>query len=610
MKKGDAKSPGSGYFLPDNGERYHIIRKTFYLSMISYILSALTSSVGSLIDGAIIGQCLGVDSMAAFGLVNPVVIIFSLFGALIASGARNRFTMMIGSGDLDGAKGIFTLSMIMGVGLSTLMMIFMLVFDRFVCTLLGATGSAAYLMDKACGYLQGIAIGLPAMNAARVLEAYLSIDNERKLPVISSGVMTVLDIVLDLVVVYVMHGDTFEMGLATSISHYAALAVLLLHLRRPERLTRFSLKAVRRSEIIPLLTKGMPMGVGRLSNTTRCVLLNRIMAGMVGAAGCIAAYSVHRQADSLLNCFIFGIADTVVVLTGILVGEQNRPSLRRMLKTSFRAVGTVVLGVAALLFIFSPQFASLFIKDTSPGALQYAVRATRCYALGMPVYALNHVYMQYTEGRGKTNIVLLLKFLSEGGLMVLSAFALLPLLGADAIWAAFPVSQVIQLLLIVLNIALQNRKLKLKPANFWKWYMALPADFDVPKEDRIDRTITSQEGVIELYHAARDFCTDHGCDERRKYFISLAVEELATNTIQTGFRPGKHNTIDMRILKKGDNYIVRIRDDCVIFDPVKQLQLYDKNVPMHHMGLRMAIASARDVQYTTILRLNNLVLRV
>ena len=89
-----------------------------------------------------------------------------------------------------------------------------------------------------------------------------------------------------------------------------------------------------------------------------------------------------------------------------------------------------------------------------------------------------------------------------------------------------------------------------------------------------------------------------------------AVEELATNTLQNGFRPGKHNTIDMRILKQGDDYILRMRDDFEIFDPVRQLMLYDQNVPMHHMGLRMAIASARDVQYTTILDLNNLLLRV
>ena len=594
----------------DSGESYHIVRKTFFYSMIAAILSGLTGSIGDLIDGAVIGHCLGVDSMAAFGLVSPVIIVFSLFGAVVASGSRNSFTMMIGNGDLEGAKGIFTLSMIMGVGLSTGLMILIFLFATPVCAMLGATGSAANLMAKTRGYLIGVAFGLPAMNASRVLQNFLTIDSDRKLPVISAAVMTVVCIALDLLVAFVIHGDTFEMGLATSVSYYVEVAVLLLHFRRKDRLTRFSLKAVRRKEILPILAGGAPMGAGRVANTVRCVILNQMMAGFAGAAGCIAAYSVHRQADSFLNCFIFGMTETVIVLTGILTGEQNRPMLRRTLQTAFRTVYTSVLGAAALLLILAPQFASIFISDSSPETLRYAVEATRCYALGMPFYALNHIYSQYQEGRGKHRISLVLKIFSEGGMIVLAALALLPVTGKSAIWAAFPVSQVMQLLLTVgINLAL-NRKLRLKPAGFWDWYMALPEDFDVPEEDRIDRTITSQEGVIELYHTARDFCAAHGCDERRRYLIGLAVEELATNTIQTGFRPGKHNTIDMRILKQGDDYILRIRDDCIIFDPVKQLQLYDKNVPLHHIGLRMAIASARDVQYTTILKLNNLMLKI
>ena len=596
--------------IPDKGERYHIIRRTFYAGVVAYIFSSLTGSIGSLIDGVIIGQFLGVDSMAAFGLVSPVIIVFSLIGAVIASGARNRFTMLIGSGDLEGAKGVFTLSMLLGTGLSVLLMILVFVFATPVCVELGATGSAANLLDKTRGYLLGIAIGLPAMNASRVINAYLPIDNDRRLSVIASVTLTVVDIILDMVVAFVIHGDTFEMGLATSISHYASLLVMLLHLRRKERLTRFSLRAVRRKEVAPLLTRGLSNGVGRLSNTARCVILNQMMAGMVAAAGCIAAYSVQRQADSLLNCFIFSLSDTVLMLTGILVGEQNRPTLRRLLKTSFKAVLLLVVGAAALLWIFSTQFASLFLRDTAQETMDYAIRATRCYALGMPLYALNVIFSEYTEGRGKTRTACVLKCCSEGAMIVLAAAALMPAIGVEAVWVAFPVSQVLQMLLVVLVIISQNRKLRVKPAGFWKWYMALPSDFDVPKEDRIDRTITNQAQVIELYHAARDFCTEHGCDERRKYFISLAVEELATNTVQTGFRPGKHNTIDMRILKQGDEYVLRIRDDCEIFDPVKQLQLYDNNVPLHHMGIRMAVASAKDVQYTTILKLNNLVLRV
>ncbi len=56
------------YSITDSSNR--IIRNTFTVTMITYVLSPLTSSLGSMIDGVVIGQFLGVDAIAAFGLAS------------------------------------------------------------------------------------------------------------------------------------------------------------------------------------------------------------------------------------------------------------------------------------------------------------------------------------------------------------------------------------------------------------------------------------------------------------------------------------------------------------------------------------------------------------
>ena len=89
----------------------HIIRSTFYACLIAFVLDSLACAAGSLVDGIVIGQYLGVDSMAAFGLVTPLMIVFSLFGALISAGARNRFTRLVGSGELERARGGYSRSL-------------------------------------------------------------------------------------------------------------------------------------------------------------------------------------------------------------------------------------------------------------------------------------------------------------------------------------------------------------------------------------------------------------------------------------------------------------------------------------------------------------------
>ncbi|MBQ1491468.1 MAG: hypothetical protein IIZ39_05865 [Blautia sp.] len=585
----------------------NIISNTFIMNMVTFVISSLTSCIGSLIDGVIIGQFLGVDSMAAFGLVSPVIILSALFGAIIASGARNRFALLVSKGEIDEAEGVFTLSMVLSVGLSFVMMFFVFLYITPLCSLLGATGSAARLLPKTRGYLLGITLGLPAVNACRVLSNYMAIDNDRQLPIISSMGLTITDITLD-VLIAVMGGDTFGMGLATAISHYVALGILLLHFFKEDRLVRFSFQNMHWEEMGVILSKGLPNGIARVASTARSIILNQILAA-IGTASCIAALSVQRQADIFLNPFIYGISDTVILLTGVLVGEENRPMLKRLTKTYVGIIATFIMALSALCCYSAPYFTAFFLKG-EPEALSYGIHSVRSYALSMPIYTLGRAYTGYLEGRGKVKLAFLSNLLSEGILIVLAAFLLLPSLGVHAVWYAFPLAQTMCAVILLVIIALMNVREKAKNVSFWDWILALPTDFDVPESDRIDQTISSQDEVIALSKAAWDFCDAHGCDHKRKYAISLAVEELATNTILTGFRQHRHNTIDMRILKKGDDYILRMRDDCEIFDPVKQLQLYDRNVPLRHVGLRLAISNARNVQYTTMLRLNNLVLRV
>lgn len=212
-----------------------IIRNAFYLQVVTYILSELTQMIGSLIDGVIIGRCLGVESMAAFGIISPLMVAFSLFGTIIATGSRNLFTRLIGEGRIKDAQGIFSLSLIFSIGPAACFMLFILLFSEQIAMALGASGSAAYLLSKASAYLIGISIGLPAINAMKILCNYLPIDNDRQLPINASVVLTATNVILDLLVAFALHRDIFEMGAATSISYYMAVAVLLLHFRKKMR---------------------------------------------------------------------------------------------------------------------------------------------------------------------------------------------------------------------------------------------------------------------------------------------------------------------------------------------------------------------------------------
>lgn len=57
-----------------------------------------------------------------------------------------------------------------------------------------------------------------------------------------------------------------------------------------------------------------------------------------------------------------------------------------------------------------------------------------------------------------------------------------------------------------------------------------------------------------------------------------------------------------------DKRIVRIRDNCVNFDPTKYLELHRSDDPVAHIGLRMVMGMVKEANYINTLGLNNLTL--
>ena len=116
--------------------------------------------------------------------------------------------------------------------------------------------------------------------------------------------------------------------------------------------------------------------------------------------------------------------------------------------------------------------------------------------------------------------------------------------------------------------------------------------------------------VMQLTNAVWNFCDSHSCDSTKRNHLVLSVEELARNMIQHGFTDNKTHCIEVRVLKKRDGYYVRFRNDCLIFDPVKQIQPLSDEDPTYHIGLRMIAGIAKDIQYTCVLKLNNILVKI
>ena len=135
-------------------------------------------------------------------------------------------------------------------------------------------------------------------------------------------------------------------------------------------------------------------------------------------------------------------------------------------------------------------------------------------------------------------------------------------------------------------VKVYSHRLCIRDRNLMDKITLMPANFGVPEEDGMENSIDTMDEVVRLSQKVWNFCDDHGCDEKRKYVMAMCVEEMAGNIIKYGFsHDHKEHSIDVRVVKNGDDYMLRIHDDCPIFDPVKQLELYSDEEPLRPISV-------------------------
>jgi anti-sigma regulatory factor (Ser/Thr protein kinase) len=141
--------------------------------------------------------------------------------------------------------------------------------------------------------------------------------------------------------------------------------------------------------------------------------------------------------------------------------------------------------------------------------------------------------------------------------------------------------------------------------------MVIPKDFGVDESERLDLSVSTIGEVVSLSSKVQEFCLSKGIDHRRSMLSGLAIEEMAGNIILHGYsKDQKNHTIEIRVAHKDNSLILRIKDDCVPFNPSERRDIVDPEDISQNIGIRMIYSMAESVQYQNILGLNVLTIRV
>lgn len=589
--------------MESNGK---IINKLFRSSVISIIAAAVAAMLGIVIDGIVISRFLGPESMAAYGIVTPVVNMATIFSGVLATGAQVVCAQHLGAGDSKGARRAFSMCMVITVAISVILMSLIIIFRENIAVFLGARGNSAKLLPYASDYLLGMVFSLPSVIFLFEFNALMRLDGDANRVIVAVAVMTVLDVAGDLLNALVIKGGMFGMGMATTISYFIALIIMLLHFTKKDIIFRFSFKGLRLTDLRDILTTGSASAVGSGSAMLRNIVLNRILVATALSSTAVGALGVLNTVYNFTSSTLVGVGMTCAMIAGMILGEQDRTGALHLVKITFKTELIIGAALGVVLFFSADFVANVFKNENGVKMVELAARGLRFYAVSLILYGINNAFVNYTQGLRRMGLSNVFCFLQNFVFVVIPALALVGILDTDAVWLSFIIAEMLTLLAIIVLAGVFKKGIPYR----LKDYLFLKEPFGADSDDFYEVSITDIDQVNAASQAVARFCESKNADKKQCCLLSLFVEELGNNTAEYGFSQGKNHSLDIRVVHMEDGWILRMRDNCKAFDPTEWIKLHESSDPAANIGIRMVCGMAKSVNYLSTMNLNILTVRI
>lgn len=339
--------------------------------------------------------------------------------------------------------------------------------------------------------------------------------------------------------------------------------------------------------------------------------LSNISAGLIDGLIVSRFLGAKAMAAAGVSYPIFSIGG---MISGLLAVGMQTMCTSELGKGKIKDVNrifsaAVYIGAVAALFvlfvIFSGLLAGIYIRN-DPRLLHITAFAIICLAIRMPFDGLVRPRISYLQSVKKTRHMQVLITLVVLVNVVICAWILGRLFGVYGVLICFAVSDLMTLVMEWLYYVGKTGKL-FPPVEA---YLELPAEVRRGPGDVIALDIRDMEDISIVSEQIMLFCRGHKIARRVGYKAAVCFEEIAVDTIQFGFPVCRERPrIELRVMCSGEKLILRLKDNCPMFDLQKQLAMQmNANKSEKRLGFEIIRGMSEDISYYHSFEMNNVIL--
>ena len=581
-----------------------MITKLLFRLLPIQILLSVVGAVNGIVSSFFASNYVGVTAMSAVGLYSPLNMLITSISTILVGGSVILCGKYMGQNQKEKTQQVFSLNLVLSTLISLIFILLFVLMGTFSLT--GFLTRDEVVRPLFNRYLLGQAAGVLPLMLGSSFAAFLSLENRGNLTLVASFCYIVANVALNFLFVQVLHMEALGLALASSLGLWVFLGVQAQYYMTGRSYLRFSTDHLAWRESGDILRIGVPGALSNVYQTARGLIVNHLLEVFVGSVG-ISAFAAGDNIMRIFWSIPAGMLAVSRMLISVSIGEEDRQTLADIMRVMFRRFIPLMCVVCAGIMLCAVPMTRLFFRDPAEPVYMMTVWGLRILPICMPLSIICMHFTCYGQASGKQGLVHLLALLD--GVVCVAGFTalLIPLIGMNSVYIANVLNGTVTTLVIIGYAWLRKRHF---PRNMEE-LMVIPENFGVPEDHRMDLSVRSIEDVVSVAERVQAFCLSRGVDARRAYLAGLSMEEMAGNIVDHGFtKDHKRHSIDVRVVHKNDDVILRIKDDCVPFDPGERQEITEGDDILKNIGIRMVFRTANDIQYQNILGLNVLTIRI
>ena len=380
--------------------------------------------------------------------------ILSGLGTLLGSGGCTVVSLSLGKKEYDKIKACTSLCC---YGSLAIGLIFSAAVLMNLTGISNAIGANVDTLEYTCTYLRILALGGPVILFGNVFHNLIRADGSAKQSMISNGLGTIANIILDPVLILGFRMGVAGAAAATVIGNGISFLYLLWYVTKKQKAFSLNIRdlSLKKEVILPIVTLGLPLACSTIMMSVSHMFMNHILAGYGSVT--VAASGVAGKVSMVVSMTAMGLCMGLQPAISYNCGAGDYKRMHQIIRNL--GILTVIAGslMTAGCLIGKSSLVAAFIEHED--VIRLGEKMVVASMLMGPFYGLYQLCTTFLQSTGKASYATVVALLDKGIIYLPVLFGLNALFGLNGVIYTAPLTDMLSLLAGAVLCFLWNKKL-------------------------------------------------------------------------------------------------------------------------------------------------------